>query len=316
MSKQVAIAGGSGNVAQEVIDAILSRGNYKVGVLSRRDAVDSETTHVEWRKVNYHSHASLVVALDGINTLLSFVATADMEAAFELQKVLIHAAIEAGVQRFAPSEWSSRSESGIAHYSYKDETRKYLEAINKEQDQIEYCLFQPGFFTEYFAVPNATASHLQSFKMFPDFEYRRAIILEGSEDSPLTLTTVGDMAKVVALALDYRGRWPTTGGIRGTQTTISGSLSLAERIRGPFQIERLVPDDVNKGELKASWYPIIEHKALPDEYRELFSKNVTREYVKSLAAGGWSISDEWNRLLPDYKFISAEEYLSNVWKAT
>jgi hypothetical protein len=30
-----------------------------------------------------------------------------MEAAFELQKVLIHAAIEAGVRRFAPSEWSS-----------------------------------------------------------------------------------------------------------------------------------------------------------------------------------------------------------------
>ena len=27
-----------------------------------------------------------------------------------------------------------RSESGIAHYAYKDETRKYLEAINKEQD--------------------------------------------------------------------------------------------------------------------------------------------------------------------------------------
>ncbi|RYO16646.1 hypothetical protein AA0111_g11324 [Alternaria arborescens] len=278
MSKQVAITGGSGNVAQEVVYAILSRGNYKVVVLSRRDAVDSETTRVEWRKVKYHSHALLVVALDGIDTLLSFVATADMEAAFELQKVLIHAAIEASVQR--------RSESGIAHYAYKDETRKYLEAINKEQDQIEYCLFQPGFFTEYFAEPNATASHLQSFKMFADFEYRRAIILEGAEDSPLTLTTVGDMAKVVALALDYRGRWPTTGGIRGTQTTISGFLRLAERIRGPFQIERLVPDDVNKGELKASWYPIIEHKALPDVYREMFSKNVTREYVKSLAAGG------------------------------
>ena len=59
---------------------------------------------MEWRKVNYHSHASLVAALDGIDTLLSFVATADMEAAFELQKVLIYAAIEAGVQRFAPSE--------------------------------------------------------------------------------------------------------------------------------------------------------------------------------------------------------------------
>jgi hypothetical protein len=76
--------------------------------------------------------------------------------------------------------------------------------------------------------------------MFADFEYRRAIILEGSEDSPLTLTTVGDMAKVVALALDYRGRWPTTGGIRGTQTTISGFLRLAERIRGKSLLSLLL----------------------------------------------------------------------------
>jgi len=76
--------------------------------------------------------------------------------------------------------------------------------------------------------------------MFADFEYRRAIILEESEDSPLTLATVGDMAKVVALALDYRGRWPTTGGIRGTQTTISGFLRLAERIRGKSLLSLLL----------------------------------------------------------------------------
>ena len=76
--------------------------------------------------------------------------------------------------------------------------------------------------------------------MFADFEYRRAIIMEGSEGSPLTLTTVGDMAKVVALALDYRGKWPTTGGIRGTQTTISGFLCLAEGIRGKLLLSLLL----------------------------------------------------------------------------
>ena len=76
--------------------------------------------------------------------------------------------------------------------------------------------------------------------MFADFEYRRAIIMEGSEGSPLTLTTVGDMAKVVALDLDYRGKWPTTGGIRGTQTTISGFLRLSERIRGKSLLRLLL----------------------------------------------------------------------------
>ncbi|KAL1794104.1 hypothetical protein ACET3X_007525 [Alternaria dauci] len=199
MSKRVAISGGSGNVAQEVIDAIVSRDRYKVVVLSRRDAPAGATERVEWRKVDYHNHASLIAALDGIDTLLSFVATTDMDAAFEFQKLLIQAAIEAG--------------------------------------QIEYCLFQPGFFTEYFAAPHRTAKHFHTFKMFADFEYRRAIILEGSEDAPLTLTTVEDMAKVVALALEYTGKWPTVGGFQGTQTTLSAFLSLAESIRGPFQIE-------------------------------------------------------------------------------
>lgn len=67
--------------------------------------------------------------------------------------------------------------------------------------------------------------------MFADFEHCRAIVLEGP-DSPLSLTTIEDMCQVVALALDYPGPWPTTGGIQGTQTTLLGFLELAEQIRG------------------------------------------------------------------------------------
>ncbi|KAK1981749.1 hypothetical protein LZ30DRAFT_760360 [Colletotrichum cereale] len=299
MSKHVAIAGGSSNVAQEVIDAIISRGSYQVAVLSRRDAPSNEKRGIAWKKVDYNSQESLVAALAGIDTLLNFVATADMDAAFELQKALAQAAVKAGVRRFAPSEWSSRSGSGVALYRYKDDTRKYLEDMNREKEQIEYCLFQPGFFTEYFATPHSTARHFQSFKMFADFEHRRAIMLDGP-DSLLTLTTVEDMAKVVALALEYPGKWPTVGRIQGTQTRLWAFLSLAERIRGPFQIERLLPEDVAKGELKTSWYPVVEHSLLPDEYREMVSKSVLCEYLTTLAAGSWS-------------FTSAEEYLGSVW---
>jgi hypothetical protein len=28
----------------------------------------------------------------------------------------------------------------------------------------------------------------------------------------------------------------------------------------------------------------------------------------------WAVSDEWNRLLPDYKFEGAEEFLEKHWK--
>ncbi|KAI8931828.1 hypothetical protein NX059_011465 [Plenodomus lindquistii] len=313
MSNLVAIAGGTGNVAQEVIDAINARGRYKVVILSRRDAPASGTGSNEWRKVEYSSRDSVVAALNGIDTLLSFVASADVKAAFELQKTLVQAAISAGVRRFAPSEWSSSSNSGVAHYTYKDETRKFLETMNREKEQIEYCLFQPGFFTDYFAVPYSMAKHFHSFKMFADFEHRRAILQEGP-DAPLTLTTVEDMAKVVAFALEYPGRWPTIGGIQGTQTTLSAFLSLGESIRGPFKIERLSPEDVAKGVIKSSWYPVIEHSGIPDEYRETMSKAVLGEYIRSLAAGGWSVGNEWNKMLPQVTLTSAEEYLNGVWK--
>ena len=68
--------------------------------------------------------------------------------------------------------------------------------------------------------------------MFADFEHRRAIVLEDSEAAPLTLTTVEDTAKVVALALEYEGKWPRNGGIQGSQITLGEFLALAEKIRG------------------------------------------------------------------------------------
>lgn len=83
---------------------------------------------------------------------------------------------------------------------------------------------------------------------------------------------------------------------------------------GPLQVERLRLEDVTRGELKASWVPLVEHEAVPEEQREAGSKYVTLEYVRSIAAGAWSVEDDWNQLLPEFKFTGAEEYLEGVWK--
>lgn len=59
---------------------------------------------VHWRVVNYDDKEDLVEALKGIHTLLSFVQLlADPQN--QSQKNLIDAAIDAGVERFAPSEY-------------------------------------------------------------------------------------------------------------------------------------------------------------------------------------------------------------------
>ena len=62
---------------------------------------------VLWKQVDYDDQASLVDAMKGIDTVLSFLATADMTVATEVHKKLIDAAMEAGVRRFAPSEWAA-----------------------------------------------------------------------------------------------------------------------------------------------------------------------------------------------------------------
>lgn len=65
-----------------------------------------------------------------------------------------------------------------------------------------------------------------------DFNSRRALLIEGSNDDRITLTTVQDIAGVVARAIDYQGEWPVISGIQGADMTIGELIALGEKIRG------------------------------------------------------------------------------------
>lgn len=67
-----------------------------------------------------------------------------------------------------------------------------------------------------------------------DFKNRRAIVIEGYDNSIVTYTTVQDLAAVVAKAVDLEGEWPVMGGISGNRVTISQILNIGEKIRGVF----------------------------------------------------------------------------------
>jgi hypothetical protein len=65
-----------------------------------------------------------------------------------------------------------------------------------------------------------------------DFNQYRALTLYGGDDDRITLTTVQDLANVVALAVEYEGEWPVVGGIKGTEISIGELLTLGEKVRG------------------------------------------------------------------------------------
>jgi hypothetical protein len=65
-----------------------------------------------------------------------------------------------------------------------------------------------------------------------DFGRRRILMVEGSDNVPITLTTAEDLVNVVVKAVEYEGEWPVVGGLRGDQLTIGKLVELGERVRG------------------------------------------------------------------------------------
>jgi hypothetical protein len=126
-----------------------------------------------------------------------------LDAGNTAQKNLIHACIAAGVQRFSPSEWTIKSGSGAPPYANKDAIAEYLAEINREEKVLEYCLWQPSVFMDYFAHPYALSRGLITWPFFIDFNERRAIVLDDGEQ-PLVVTRVTYISDILTLTvLDY-----------------------------------------------------------------------------------------------------------------
>ncbi|KAK5046584.1 hypothetical protein LTR84_007345 [Exophiala bonariae] len=309
---KIVLAGGTGNLGREILDALIEKGTHELSVFTRSDGAypDLEKQGVRVLKVNYDDQDGLTAALKGVEVVLSFVvAQSDPEGM--AQKNLIDASVAAEVKRFAPSEWASRSGAG-PQYASKDIVSDYLREINKDKRVLEYSLFQLGFFTNYLGSPHKTTKHVQLFNIHVDVENRRAIAPEG-DDLKWTFTTVQDVARVVAEAVDYQGIWPEIGGVNGHTLTNAELLKIVEEIRGPISIERVTRADLEAGRLNTTWAPKIEHPSIPPEHRtrELSDKVISRTLLAGLK-GSWVVSDEWNKLLPHVKFTKVDEFLRSV----
>jgi nucleoside-diphosphate-sugar epimerase len=131
-------------------------------------------------------------------------------------------------------------------YTFKGAARAYLAELNAPHKVLEYCLFQPGLFLNYLANPHKTSTHVTAIETPFDFQNKRAIMAQGSEDACVTWTTVRDLANVVVKAVEYEGAWPVVGGIRGNRISMADLIKLGEKLRGssiqPNPTQPLYPD--------------------------------------------------------------------------
>ncbi|TQN64901.1 hypothetical protein CSHISOI_10513 [Colletotrichum shisoi] len=271
--------GVSENLGQEVIDGL--------------DGPSGSTTTpgVTWVKADYQDPKQLANILQGVDTVLSFV-IAHLDPGNVAQRNLIDASVAAGVRRFAPSEWFSSSFEHLAWYHGKIEVRDYLKELNKDKKVLEYTLFQPGIIMNYFTFPHRSSKHVQPIEFPISFEKRRALIVDGSEDARINLTTIDDIVHVVTKAIDYEVEWPVIGGMRGSEITLGQFVALGEKIRGPFYVQRLQAEDLKAGVIKSDWRLKFEHPSVDPSEAEAFGTMFLSSILLAFEAGAMSGSDD------------------------
>lgn len=302
------------DVATEILRSPIASGNYDITIFTRSNPV-SLAPGLSYKRVDYQDRASLTETLRGFDVCLSFLVV-HLDVDCVVQKNLIHACIDAGVKRFAPSEWGIKNNNGCAPYANKDAIASYLSSLSSRGDlkQLEYCLFQPSIFIDYFAHGGKKKNpDLITWPFFVDYEHRRAMILDDG-NQPLVLTAIKDVSGILNLALEDQVPWPAIGGMRGARTSINELLALGQKLRGgEWTIEHVKGEDIDNDILNTSWIPQMSHPVIPIEKREAFSKDFVIMFFKGILKGCWDTSDEWNRRFPDYKFTALEEYLTEAW---
>ncbi|KAH7240520.1 hypothetical protein B0J15DRAFT_516041 [Fusarium solani] len=319
---KIAIAGASGQLAREILDGLVDAGRHEiVGLVRKNPSSFPALSGVQWVQTNYEDTSELVRLLSGVHTVLCFF-IAHKDSGGAAQKRLIDAAVDAGVKRYAASEWSIGTKLGeirniVPWYASKLDVRTYLQELNRGEKVLEYTLFHPGLFMNYLGYPHSTTKHLTLFPVSFDFKDMYAIADQKHLESKVTYTAVEDIVAVVVRAVEYKGEWPTVGGMIGSEVTVARLLELGEQIRGKsWNIEWVEENDLQAGVLKTNWLPTLPDTTMadfPKDQQEAFNRAIVIGTLIATARGAWAATNEWNQLLPDYEFTGLETFLRKVW---
>ncbi|KAI1483509.1 NAD(P)-binding protein [Daldinia eschscholtzii] len=315
---KVAIASASSALAREVIDTLVASKKHEVIALVRNDTAQFPLLPgVEWVQTTYEDRSELVRLFKGVEAVICFLPV-HLDKDNAIQKRLIDASIEAGVRRYAPSEWATgvkleSSLDAMSWYAGKVEIAYYLEKLNKEKKIIEYTRFQVGTFTNYLAHLHKTTNHVHTVPFLFDFENQQALAIEGSHNDVIVWTTVQDIAGVVTRAVEYEGEWPAIGGVIGTRATIGELLQVAEVIGKPLKVHWLKKENLEAQIRETGDLSLPDLRTATPEQVGAFLQAAPARILIAISRGAYDVTDEWNKILPDYKFTRLEDFLTTVW---
>lgn len=291
----IALAGVSARLGLIILDAILATKKHSVIVLSRTAKPELAAKGVDVRIVDYSSHLALVTALEDVHTLLSVIGSLadDLRTS---QLALLAAAKDAGVERFAPSEYAGSKFGPVDAFAAKGAVWDACLASG-----IECARFTCGIFMNTLGTgtPNdeqEALGGLRPWTFIVDMKAGTADIPgNGSEES--TFTRTADIGKLVAAALDLpAGKWKGEMGMEGSRMSYNEVVKAIEKVRGRKMLVRYNSEaDLEK------------------MIQEMEGARFYNQVRLGIARGEWTVPSTLNKLFPNIKPWTVEDYLQRYW---
>lgn len=262
---KIAIAGGTSPTLGASILSALSTSDHTPVILSRAGP-NTTTANVETRYVDYASIPSLASALTDIDTVISVLLIPGQEME-TYQLNLLAAAEQAGVKRFAPSEFAlpPNAQESVEFDGVKVRVwQRVQESV--DQGRIDAARFPTGMWMNYLAIgcrrrrdeglagfsEGAFLVHLDEAEPWVEIP----VLADGAYPA-LTMTDLRDIGRFVRAAVDMDEPWAgRTLGMAGDTVGFGELAALCEAYVGKTvqrrevgadglrkQLEQTPPDD-------------------------------------------------------------------------
>jgi hypothetical protein len=259
------------------------------------------------REIDYASHSSLVHALKDVHTVLSFIGGSAI-ALRDSQLALVAAAQEAGVKRFAPSEFALRGGGyNLELYAGKREVWEAVVASGMEHTRFSCGIFMsilatgtPKGVTVVGIAEGAEGGEQEALAGLRPWNFvvnMRAgtADLPGDGREKLVFTDTRDVAKFVEKALDLE-TWPGEVGMRGDLIDWREVIEVLEKVQG------------RKFLVRENSVEEMEKVAREDEGKRFYN-----QVRVALVRGEGVVGDELNKAFPDVRPTSVEEFTRKWW---
>lgn len=344
----LAIAGGaSASLGRAITTALLSQTTPWTAIILSRSAhtplwlraIDPDSLRTKILVVDYHSRASLTTALKGVDSLVSVTSAIDGTQA-QIQINLLHAAVQAGCARFAPSQWGF----GVAGWESVGSAKWAFEGVWEEcvkhREWIECGRFNQGCFMNYVGI----GMYPELNEVDPDVSLQRMVegggyatgedeacqgllrqgdLSDGSgafliglknaiAELPakndgswprITMTTLRDVGRFVVASLALP-KWEEDMSMAGDTLTMGELLAHAEAVTGKkFQVSVAKQGDLEK---KMRELPPDDFMArLWTEFKLAYIRDLEDEVV---------LRPVLNLLCPEVKPMGVRKYLETFWQ--